>query len=102
MSKPARLWIRKAAFLSGYFAGATRVAVQPVGLQQQQQSPIQSTADPRPSMAQKLARVLQSRGAVSNNNSLRPQTQSHDDSEQSAALNAYLRNGNEVCNDNCH
>ena len=101
MSKPVRLWIRKAAFLSGYFAGATRVAVQPVGLQHQQ-SPIQSTADPRPSIAQKLARVLQSHGAVSKNNSLRPQTQSHDDSEQSAALNAYLRNGNEVHNNNCN
>lgn len=96
MSKTARLWIRKAAFFLGYFSRATRATVQPVG-RNQQLSPVQSRADPRPSIGQKLARVMQSRGAISQH----PNTQSHEDSEQSAALNSYLHNDNEVYKD-CH
>ena len=94
MGRTARLYLRKAVFLCGFYKKAGSVAVQPAG--QQQQSPSLGAAG---RMVQTLVRAMRSRDDVNNNNNnsnLLAQTRDAADSDQAATLNAYLRNGNQV------
>ena len=95
MGRTARLCLRKAAFLFGFYKKATTVAIQPTG--QQKSSPPAATA----SVLQTFVRAMRSRSDVNNKNNnhgqdLSTPVRDATDSDQAAALNAYLRNGNQV------